>query len=393
MRKIAIVPALSDSTRVKNKNLLLVDGFPMLYYVIKACKESNAFDDIYINSDDLIFKDMAKQLGVKFYLRNKSNGGRCCIMSNSSKTCIKERCTIHDHFLYDFITSVKCDYLVQVHTTSPLLRPETIQNFCKELETFDSLITSEYTNSESFVNKKPVNFFIDKKQETQSLVPVESICWALSGWKREKFIDAYKDGPTFCGKTGLFPISKIEAIDVDTEEELYIAEACLNHRKRVNNVGKFYYHENITSIESDLVDLISIDGSPIPPNKTSGHNESLMNLAKIEEKIGDGNWCYPVVYTDNDQIAFIRQIKGEGCRKHYHPTKDEWWCIFRGRFIYELWSDPKNVNKKPDKILLAKSGDLVFLPKGTTHIITCVSDEPGVRLACGGRNMSHVYVE
>lgn len=392
MKKIAIIPALSDSTRVKNKNLLLVDGFPMLYYVVKACKDSNVFSKIYINSDDLIFKNMAEQLGVEFYLRDKTRGGRNCTMSNSSKTCNNERCTVHDHFLYDFITNIECDYLVQVHTTSPLIKSKTIQNFCKKLELFDSLITSEKTYSESFVNKKPVNFFVNKKQETQSLTPVESICWALSGWKRDKFINSFKDGPTFCGKTGLFPISKVEAIDVDTEDDLFIAEACLNHRKRLDNVGKFYYNQDIKSIETNLVDLISLDGSPIPGNRPAGHNKTLMNLEKIKNKLGKGNWCYPVVYTDNDQIAFIRQEKGKGCRKHFHPTKDEWWCIFEGQFVYEIWDNPENTKGKPDKKIIASPGDLVFIPKGKTHIITCISDEPGIRLACGSREMSHVYV-
>ena len=34
-------------------------------------------------------------------------------------------------------------------------------------------------------------------------------------------------------KMGLFPISKIEAIDVDTEEDLFIAEACLSKKKKI----------------------------------------------------------------------------------------------------------------------------------------------------------------
>ncbi len=47
MKKIAIIPALLNSTRVPNKNLMLVDGFPLIHYVVKACKESGAFDEIF----------------------------------------------------------------------------------------------------------------------------------------------------------------------------------------------------------------------------------------------------------------------------------------------------------------------------------------------------------
>ena len=85
-KKIAIIPALLNSTRVPNKNLMLVDGFPLIYYIVEACKKSGSFDEIYINSDDLIFKNIAHSLGVKFYHRNKSNGGTACTMKNSSIT-------------------------------------------------------------------------------------------------------------------------------------------------------------------------------------------------------------------------------------------------------------------------------------------------------------------
>ena len=175
MKKVALIPALLNSTRVPNKNLLLVDGFPLVYYVVEACKKSGAFDEIYINSDAMIFKQIADQLGVKFYHRKESNGGSACTMINNSKDCGGDRCTIHDHFLMDFISNVECDYLVQVHTTSPLIKPETILDFTTTLEKYDSLVTTEQTYSESFVDGKPVNFNVDKKQETQSLSPVDSV--------------------------------------------------------------------------------------------------------------------------------------------------------------------------------------------------------------------------
>ena len=167
MKNVAVIPIALGSKRIPDKNLLLVDGFPMVYYVIKACKEANIFDEIYINSEHLIFKDIALQLGVKFYNRKDVNGGSKCNMFNNSKKCRKERCTIHDHFLMDFISNIECEYLVQVHTTSPLLKGKTIKSFVKELHLRDSLVTTESTYSESFVKGNPVNFNKNKKQETQ----------------------------------------------------------------------------------------------------------------------------------------------------------------------------------------------------------------------------------
>ena len=106
MKKVAIIPALLGSKRVHDKNLILVDGYPLMYYVVDACKKSKAFDEIYINSSDIVFKKMADELGVKFYHRKNEYGGSLCTMENSSRDCKGRRCSVHDHFLYDFIQNV-----------------------------------------------------------------------------------------------------------------------------------------------------------------------------------------------------------------------------------------------------------------------------------------------
>jgi CMP-N-acetylneuraminic acid synthetase len=40
-KRIAMIPLLLGSTRIKDKNLLLVNGQPLVHYVVKASKEAN----------------------------------------------------------------------------------------------------------------------------------------------------------------------------------------------------------------------------------------------------------------------------------------------------------------------------------------------------------------
>ena len=47
-----MIPARLGSKRVKKKNLRLIDGIPLIQYIINAAKQSTEMlDEIYINSE------------------------------------------------------------------------------------------------------------------------------------------------------------------------------------------------------------------------------------------------------------------------------------------------------------------------------------------------------
>ena len=62
-----MIPARLGSQRVKKKNLRLIDGLPLIQYIINAAKGSSLLNEIYINSESTQFLDIAKESGVKFY--------------------------------------------------------------------------------------------------------------------------------------------------------------------------------------------------------------------------------------------------------------------------------------------------------------------------------------
>lgn len=390
MKRIALIPALLGSTRIPDKNLLLVDGYPMAFYVARACQKSGVFDEIYINSEHDIFEKMANMLGVKFYRRNPSRGGSSCVMKSKSRQCDESRCQTHDHFLFDFMEKRDPCRLALVHTTSPLLQPATIIEFMQKLETegYDSLFSVEERHTETLHDGKPLNFSFSRKIPTQTLQPLQMITWALSGWKTSAFMESYlrddpdESGPTFCGKTGVFPMDRIQALDADTWDDLYLIEAALQYRRQKIPLGNHRFTENIVGMENDLQELISRDG--VVRFEGSEANLRFRNLEEIKRKMGKAPWLYLLVYTGTDQTALICQEPGEGARKHCHVTHDEWWIVLEGTFEWRL-ADAEVVTAGPS--------DVVFLPRGTVHSIVCTSEKPGIRLACGARDMEHVYVE
>ena len=52
----AMIPARIGSSRLKIKNLAFLNGKPLIYYAIKAAKESGVFDKIIIMKTNWIFQ-------------------------------------------------------------------------------------------------------------------------------------------------------------------------------------------------------------------------------------------------------------------------------------------------------------------------------------------------
>ena len=65
IRRLAIIPARGGSKRIKNKNLKLFYGKPLIYYPIKAIKESNLFIKIHVSSDSNKILDYCNKLKIK----------------------------------------------------------------------------------------------------------------------------------------------------------------------------------------------------------------------------------------------------------------------------------------------------------------------------------------
>lgn len=62
-RILAIIPARSGSKRIKNKNLKLINGKPLIYYTIKyAIKNNSYIDDIFVSTDSRKISNFANKI-------------------------------------------------------------------------------------------------------------------------------------------------------------------------------------------------------------------------------------------------------------------------------------------------------------------------------------------
>ena len=111
-----MIPARMGSKRVPKKNIRLLAGEPLISYSISSAINSKVFDEIYLNSENEVFRSIAKSKGIKFYKRDKKFA-----RDNSN----------NDDFLIDFVQNISCDIVIQLLPTSPFITSSQIKKFTR----------------------------------------------------------------------------------------------------------------------------------------------------------------------------------------------------------------------------------------------------------------------
>lgn len=218
-RYIAMIPARLGSKRIPMKNIRYMGDRPLIQYPIDLIKNDERFESVWVNTESAELGKVVQKMGAKFHKRPSE-------LSTDTAT--------NREFTYEFMQKHECDYVVMVNPTSPMLRQETIKKFIDFIEKndYDTVLSVIAEKEETFYKGEPLNFSFDKKVNSQLLEPIEKICWALTAWKRETFMQLQEEGinPVFGGKVGRFQIPKDESCDLDTLEDWNIAEGILMSR-------------------------------------------------------------------------------------------------------------------------------------------------------------------
>jgi len=211
----AMIPARIGSSRLKMKNLALINGKPLIYYAVQAAKEANVFDRIIINSDHEVFSKIAERYDVDFYLRPGKLG------SSTTKS---------DDVVADFMRAHRqAEVVAWVNSIAPLQTgPEVsrVVNYFIE-KGLDSLVTVEEKQVHCIFNGKPVNYVQDAPFAlTQDLKPIQAFVYSIMMWRRSAFLGQYNQSgfALLCDKFGTYPVSKLSSTIVKTESNLRLIE-------------------------------------------------------------------------------------------------------------------------------------------------------------------------
>ncbi len=220
---LAMIPARMGSKRIPLKNIRYMVDKPLIQYPIDLALKSGLFESVWVNSEDEKLGEAAIKLGARYHKRPDE-------LSTDTAT--------NREFTFEFLEKHECDFVVMINPTSPLLSQDTLRRFIDYVDDndYDTVLSVTSVKEEIIYKDRPLNFSFEEKVNSQMLEPIESVCWAMTAWKRDSFIRLQQSGknPVFGGRVGRFVIPKDESCDLDTMEDWKIAEGILLSRKHIS---------------------------------------------------------------------------------------------------------------------------------------------------------------
>lgn len=208
---LIIIPARAGSKRVKNKNIRIVKGKPLIYWSIKYAKKYVKNEDIIVSSNSKIIREISKSEKVHFHQRAKN------ISSDKSNVYF----TVKD-VLSKINNKSRYKYIVLLQPTSPLRPNDLITEGLKLLKNnkkFQNLVHLEKTNYNiGHLTKhnewKPMYKNIFRSQEiTNQLRP--SGCLFIYKIKDLEIYKKFINRKTY----GFFSKKNDMTVNIDTEED------------------------------------------------------------------------------------------------------------------------------------------------------------------------------
>jgi CMP-N-acetylneuraminic acid synthetase len=202
------------SERVPGKNLRPFLGKPLFFQVLRRLALCPYISKIIVNTDS------ARIAGLCASFPKTVTLGRPAFLRGDEAPM--NAIIAHD------LAYADTEHLLQTHATNPLLSLETIEaaigEYCRRLEDYDSLFTVSPCRTRFYrQDGSPLNHDPKELLRTQDLPPLyeENSCLYL--FSRSSFAAA--GGRRIGLRPHMFPMRKIESIDIDYEDDFLLAEA------------------------------------------------------------------------------------------------------------------------------------------------------------------------
>lgn len=224
MSIICTICARSGSKGVKNKNIRLLDGIPLIAHTIIQAVESKIFDMITVSSDSEEILNLSSKYGADLLVNRPSE--------LATEFISKLPAIRHAVEESEFIYGKKFDIIVDMDVTSPLRLIEDIHSVIKLLneKKVSNIITGSPARRSPYFNlveedengvirlsKKLVNP-IFRRQDSPKCYDMNASIYA---WKRNSL---FKTENVFNDDTLIYIMPEERSVDIDNELDFKIVE-------------------------------------------------------------------------------------------------------------------------------------------------------------------------
>lgn len=225
MTVVAIIPARGGSQGVPGKNLRLIGGIPLVARAVRACRAARQIDQVYVSTDDDAIAAAARQAGAEIITRPADLSG---------PTATSESALVHG---LDEIAArgIQPQVLVFVQCTSPFIRSQDLDHGVELVSsgaadsTFSAVETYEFLWRDADATSDPgtaemvgQNHDAAYRPRRQDRRPDYRETGAFYVMDVAGFRAA---GHRFFGRTRVVPVSELASLEIDTAEELALADA------------------------------------------------------------------------------------------------------------------------------------------------------------------------
>ena len=205
MKIVSLIPARGGSKEIPNKNIINVNGKPLLSYSIDASLNSKV-DETWVSSDSKEIGKVAEKYGARFITRDKE---------------LANDIIMPDATLVDFKYRVDFDIMVFIQPTSPMIKSEYINQSIDKLlsENLHSVfsVTKEHWLPRWNERVEPIEWEIDNRPRRQDKEAsyIENGMFYIT---RKNILTQNK--LRYGGKMGFIEIPLYDSFQVDSQEDL-----------------------------------------------------------------------------------------------------------------------------------------------------------------------------
>ena len=216
----ALLPMKGHSERVPNKNMRIFNGRPLYHRVVDILDLSRYVSTVIIDTDSAVIAEDALRHFPKVQ-----------IVQRPEHLC-GDFVAMNEIIRYDLSYS-GADHFLQTHSTNPLLTLGTldraIEEYFQGVGIFDSLFSVTRLQTRLYHESgEPLNHDPQKLLRTQDLPPLFEENSNLYLFSRNSFTAA--GGKRIGLRPRMYEINRLEAVDIDEEEDFRLAELLFRMR-------------------------------------------------------------------------------------------------------------------------------------------------------------------